>query len=30
MKGQRGYFSRDQSGAVIGIDLAGRVFVRKS
>jgi CubicO group peptidase (beta-lactamase class C family) len=29
MKGQRGYFSRNESGAVVGVDLAGRVFARK-
>jgi CubicO group peptidase (beta-lactamase class C family) len=28
MKGQRGYFSRDESSAVIGVDLAGRLFTR--
>ncbi len=27
-KGQRGYFTRDQSGAVVGVDLAGRLFNR--
>jgi CubicO group peptidase (beta-lactamase class C family) len=27
-KGQRGFFSRDSSGAVTGVDLAGRVFYR--
>jgi hypothetical protein len=27
-KGQRGFFSRDESGAVSGIDLAGRLFGR--
>jgi hypothetical protein len=27
-KGQRGFFSRDQSGAVVGVDLAGRLFGR--
>ncbi|MFD4354997.1 serine hydrolase domain-containing protein [Nocardia sp. NPDC058518] len=26
--GQRGYFSRDEDGAVIGVDLAGRLFTR--
>ncbi|MCX0269627.1 beta-lactamase family protein [Nocardia zapadnayensis] len=26
--GQRGYFTRDESGAVVGIDLAGRFFGR--
>ncbi|NUR57166.1 MAG: beta-lactamase family protein [Catenulispora sp.] len=29
LKGQRGYFSRDESGAVVGVDLAGRLFARK-
>ncbi|MGW0519994.1 serine hydrolase domain-containing protein [Crossiella sp. NPDC003009] len=28
LKGQRGYFSRDASGAVTGVDLAGRLFSR--
>jgi CubicO group peptidase (beta-lactamase class C family) len=28
LKGGRGFFTRDQSGAVIGVDLAGRVFNR--
>jgi CubicO group peptidase (beta-lactamase class C family) len=28
MKGQRGFFSRDETGAVIGIDLAGRIATR--
>ncbi|MFJ8363810.1 serine hydrolase domain-containing protein [Streptomyces sp. NPDC093984] len=28
LKGQRGYFSRDADGAVIGVDLAGRLFNR--
>jgi CubicO group peptidase (beta-lactamase class C family) len=28
MKGQVGYFTRDDGGAVVGIDLAGRVFGR--
>ncbi|CCH31752.1 serine hydrolase domain-containing protein [Actinosynnema sp. NPDC047251] len=28
LQGQRGYFSRDESGTVVGIDLAGRLFVR--
>jgi CubicO group peptidase (beta-lactamase class C family) len=27
-KGQRGFFTRDQSGAVVGVDLAGRVAHR--
>jgi len=28
MKGQRGFFTRNSSGAVVGIDLAGRLFTR--
>ena len=28
LKGQRGFFTRDDSGAVIGIDIAGRLFGR--
>jgi CubicO group peptidase (beta-lactamase class C family) len=28
LKGARGFFTRDESGAVIGVDLAGRVFNR--
>lgn len=28
MKGQRGFFTRDHNGAVIGIDLAGRIATR--
>ena len=28
MKGQRGFFTRDEHGAVVGIDLAGRVAAR--
>ena len=28
MKGQRGFFSRDETGAVMGIDLAGRIATR--
>ncbi|KIZ15270.1 serine hydrolase domain-containing protein [Streptomyces natalensis] len=28
LKGQRGYFSRDDKGAVVGVDLAGRLFNR--
>ena len=28
LAGQRGYFSRDDNGAVVGIDIAGRVFRR--
>jgi CubicO group peptidase (beta-lactamase class C family) len=27
-KGQRGFFTRDKSGAVVGVDLAGRLFSR--
>ena len=27
-KGQRGFFTRDTSGAVVGVDLAGRLFSR--
>ena len=27
-KGQRGFFTRDESGAVVGVDLAGRLFKR--
>jgi len=30
LKGQRGYFTRDESGAVAGADLAGRLFKRLS
>jgi hypothetical protein len=26
--GQRGFFTRDESGAVVGVDLAGRLFNR--
>ncbi|TVY05612.1 beta-lactamase family protein [Paenibacillus cremeus] len=26
LKGQRGFFSRDESGAVVGVDLAGRLY----
>jgi hypothetical protein len=29
-KGQRGFFTRDESGAVVGVDLAGRLFNRVS
>jgi len=29
LKGARGFFTRDESGAVIGVDLAGRVFHRR-
>ncbi|MDQ0585612.1 serine hydrolase domain-containing protein [Streptomyces rishiriensis] len=28
LKGQRGYFSRDENGAITGVDLAGRLFSR--
>lgn len=28
LKGQRGFFTRDESGAVVGVDLAGRFFKR--
>jgi hypothetical protein len=28
MKGQRGFFTCDHSGAVVGVDLAGRLFNR--
>ena len=28
LKGQRGFFSRDANGAVVGVDLAGRLFNR--
>jgi len=28
LKGQRGFFSRDKSGAVVGVDLGGRLFSR--
>ncbi len=28
MQGQRGFFTRDESGAVVGVDLAGRLFSR--
>ena len=30
LKGQRGFFTRDESGAVVGADLAGRLFSRVS
>jgi len=30
LKGARGFFTRDESGAIIGVDLAGRVFNRIS
>jgi hypothetical protein len=29
LKGQRGFFTRDQSRAVVGVDLAGRLFNRR-
>jgi hypothetical protein len=28
LKGQRGFFSRDEAGVVVGVDLAGRLFPR--
>lgn len=28
LKGQRGFFTRDKSGAVVGVDLAGRLYRR--
>ena len=28
LKGQRGFFGRDESGAVVGVDMAGRLFRR--
>jgi hypothetical protein len=28
LKGLRGFFSRDESGAVVGVDVAGRLFSR--
>jgi hypothetical protein len=30
LKGQRGFFTRDGSGAVVGVDLAGRIATRVS
>jgi CubicO group peptidase (beta-lactamase class C family) len=30
LKGQRGFFTRDKSGAVVGVDLAGRIATRVS
>jgi hypothetical protein len=30
MKGLRGFFTRVDSGAVVGVDLAGRLFTRVS
>jgi hypothetical protein len=29
-KGQRGFFTRDETGAVVGVDLAGRLFSRRA
>jgi CubicO group peptidase (beta-lactamase class C family) len=28
LKGQRGFFTRDQGGAIVGVDIAGRMFSR--
>ena len=28
LSGQRGFFTRDEDGAVVGVDLAGRLFSR--
>jgi hypothetical protein len=28
LKGQRGFFTRDETGAVVGVDLAGRIATR--
>ena len=28
LTGQRGFFTRDESGVVVGVDLAGRLFNR--
>jgi hypothetical protein len=28
LKGQRGFFTRDEAEAVVGLDLAGRLFSR--
>jgi hypothetical protein len=28
LKGQRGFFTRDESGTIVGVDLAGRMFKR--
>jgi hypothetical protein len=28
LTGLRGFFTRDESGAVVGVDLAGRLFSR--
>ena len=30
MKGMRGFFTRDDSGAVVGIDASGRLYRRVS
>ena len=30
LKGQRGFFTRDDSGAIVGADLAGKLFTRRS
>jgi CubicO group peptidase (beta-lactamase class C family) len=30
LKGQRGFFTRDDTGAVVAVDLAGRLFSRRS
>jgi hypothetical protein len=29
LKGQRGFFTREETGAVVGVDLAGRLFSRR-
>src|SRR5262249_48116541 len=29
MKGLRGFFTRDKSGVVVGVDMAGRLFTRR-
>ncbi|GII04389.1 serine hydrolase domain-containing protein [Planobispora takensis] len=29
LKGQRGFFTRDDGGAIVGVDLAGRIFTRR-
>lgn len=28
LNGQRGFFTRDETGAIVGVDLAGRLFSR--
>ncbi|MBB2743756.1 UNVERIFIED_ORG: hypothetical protein FHR35_003592 [Microbispora rosea subsp. rosea] len=28
LRGRRGFFTRDDSGAVVGVDLGGRLFTR--